>query len=61
MQALADGKENAIVECNPLLGSNAFDAVNDALAGKTLEKKTIQKDAVFDQAGARPRMPDRKY
>src|SRR5205823_8301693 len=42
--AMIDGKLNCTVECNPLLGPAAFDAVTDALAGKKLEKRTIVKD-----------------
>ncbi|MFA6450851.1 MAG: ABC transporter substrate-binding protein [bacterium] len=60
-QAMIDGKLNATVECNPLLGPMAFDAVNAALAGDKLEKMTVVKDQVFDQTVAKQTLPDRKY
>ncbi|HOX28649.1 MAG TPA: ABC transporter substrate-binding protein [bacterium] len=59
--AMIDGKLNATVECNPLLGPMAFDAVKAALGGETLPKKTVVKDSVFDQTNAKQTLPDRKY
>ena len=32
LQALIDGKSNAVIECNPLLGPQAFDAVKKIIA-----------------------------
>jgi simple sugar transport system substrate-binding protein len=61
IQAIADGKANCTVECNPLLGPAAFDAVKDAVDGKTLEKKIIAKDALFDESNAKQVLPERKY
>jgi len=60
-QAMIDGKLNATVECNPLLGPMAFDAVKAALAGEKLPKKTVVEDEVFDQTMAKQVLPDRKY
>jgi galactofuranose transport system substrate-binding protein len=60
-QAMIDGKLNATVECNPLLGPMAFDAVKAALAGQKLEKKTVVKDQVFDETVAKQTLPTRKY
>ena len=60
-QAMADGKLNATVECNPLLGPEAFDAVNSALEKKTLSKKTIIQDKVFDSASAKDFIGSRQY
>ncbi len=60
-QALVDGKLNLTVECNPLLGPMAFDAVEAAVAGKELPKKTIVKDSMFDQAAAKEAIATRKY
>jgi galactofuranose transport system substrate-binding protein len=59
--AMIAGKANATVECNPLLGPMAFDAVGDALAGKALPKKTVVKDQLFDQTVAKKALPSRKY
>jgi simple sugar transport system substrate-binding protein len=60
-EAIAAGKMNATVECNPLLGPSAFDAAEKLLAGKTVEKKIITKDNLFDQTTAAKALPDRKY
>ncbi|MEW6253279.1 MAG: ABC transporter substrate-binding protein [Planctomycetota bacterium] len=60
-EAMIAGKLNATVECNPLLGPAAFDAVAAALAGKELPKKTIVKDQLFEQSVAKEVLPARKY
>jgi galactofuranose transport system substrate-binding protein len=59
--AMVEGKLNCSVECNPLLGPMAFDAVEKALAGQKLPKKTVVQDKVFDQANAKEVLPTRKY
>lgn len=61
MQALADGKINYIVECNPLLGEQAAELVKAVVAGETVEKRTIVEDQAFDQEAAQEALPDRKY
>lgn len=61
MQALADGKINYIVECNPLLGELAAGLVKDVLDGKDIERATFVEDAEFDQEAAKAALPDRKY
>jgi len=61
MEAVAAGKLNCTVECNPLLGPAAFDAVEAAVAGKELPKKTIVKDELFDETNAKEALPNRKY
>ena len=60
-QALIDGKLNLTVECNPLLGPMAFDAVEAALAGKKLPKWTVVQDRMFDREAARKEFASRKY
>lgn len=60
-EAMIAGKLNCTVECSPLLGPAAFDAVRDALAGKQLSKKIIVKDETFDQSVAEKVLPTRKY
>jgi galactofuranose transport system substrate-binding protein len=59
--AMVAGKLNCTVECNPLLGPAAFDAIEALKAGKTLPKKTIVKDQVFDQSVAQEVIASRKY
>jgi galactofuranose transport system substrate-binding protein len=60
-EAMVAGKLNCSVECNPLLGPAAFDAVEAALAGKEVPKKTIVKDELFDQSTAKDVIATRKY
>ena len=60
-QAMVAGELNCTVECNPLLGPAAFDALEKALKGEALPKKTVVQDRVFDQAVARDELPNRKY
>lgn len=60
-EAMVAGKLNCTVECNPLLGPPAFDAVEAALGGKKLPKKTVVKDQVFDQSVAKDVIGQRKY
>ncbi len=61
LQAIVDGKLNCSVECNPLLGPFLFDAIEAVLAGKTLPKRTVVEDLMFDSTNAATALPDRKY
>jgi galactofuranose transport system substrate-binding protein len=60
-EAMVAGKLNCTVECNPLLGPAAFDAINAFRAGKAVPKKTIVQDQVFDQSAAKDVIASRKY
>jgi simple sugar transport system substrate-binding protein len=62
LAAILDGKINCIVECNPLLGPDAFDAVEAAIKGQTLPKHKTEADALFDQKNmTKEILADRKY
>lgn len=60
-EAMVAGKLNCTVECNPLLGPLAFDAVEKALKGGALPKRTVVPDRVFDQATAKDIIATRQY
>jgi len=60
-EAMVAGKLNCTVECNPLLGPAAFDAVEALHAGKSVPKKSIVQDKVFDQSTAKATIDSRKY
>jgi galactofuranose transport system substrate-binding protein len=60
-EAMVAGKLNATVECNPLLGPLAFDAVEQALAGETLPKRIVVEDKVYDQSIASEVIGSRLY
>lgn len=61
MEALAAGKINYIVECNPLLGPDLAEIINTLEEGGTVEKRIVTEDQAFDQAAAKEALPDRKY
>lgn len=60
-EAMVAGKLNCTVECSPLLGPPAFDAVEKAVNGEKLPKLTVVNDQVFDQSTARDVIASRKY
>ncbi|HPP75370.1 MAG TPA: ABC transporter substrate-binding protein [Armatimonadota bacterium] len=60
-QAMVDGKLNATVECNPLLGPLAFDAVEKLVNGESVPKKIVVEDKIFTQDVAKNVIKDRKY
>ncbi|MFE5292745.1 ABC transporter substrate-binding protein [Isoptericola sp. NPDC056618] len=61
MQALADGKINYIVECNPLLGPDLAEIAKKVVAGEEVEKRIVTQDEAFDQEAAKAALPDRQY
>jgi simple sugar transport system substrate-binding protein len=61
MQALADGKFNYIVECNPLLGPQLMDLAKQVVAGEQVPDRVVTPDEAFDQQQAAAVLPDRKY
>jgi simple sugar transport system substrate-binding protein/ribose transport system substrate-binding protein len=61
MQALADGKFNYIVECNPLLGPDLAEIIKKTVAGEPVEARIVTHDEAFDQEGAQAALPDRQY
>lgn len=61
MTAAAEGKINFIVECNPLLGPQLMQAVNDVLAGKDIPKRIVTEEGTFTSEEAKAALPDRKY
>lgn len=60
-EAMVAGKLNATVECNPLLGPAAFDAIEKLRAGQSLPKTIVVRDELFDQAQAKDVVETRKY
>ncbi|MEK3890820.1 ABC transporter substrate-binding protein [Bacillus sp. FSL K6-3431] len=60
-EAIADGKMNAVVECNPLLGPQLKQAILDFKAGKVVEKWIKTEEDVFVGQDAIDALPDRKY
>lgn len=61
MQALADGKINYIVECNPMLGEDLAEIAKKVVAGEPVEKRIVVEDAAFTQEQAAEALPNRQY
>jgi ABC-type sugar transport system substrate-binding protein len=60
-EAMAAGKMNCTVECNPQIGPQLFDAVEAIKAGKKLPKRISVKEGVFEQSQAAAELPKRTY
>ena len=61
MTALAQGKFNYIVECNPLLGPQLMDLAEQVVAGEEVPKRVETKEGAFTPEQAKAALPDRKY
>ncbi|GAA4684894.1 ABC transporter substrate-binding protein [Nocardioides nanhaiensis] len=61
MQALADGKINFIVECNPLLGPQLMELAEKVVAGEEVESRVVTEETTFTQEQAAEALPDRQY
>ncbi|MFI7410166.1 ABC transporter substrate-binding protein [Streptomyces sp. NPDC049627] len=59
--AMSEGKINAIVECNPLLGPQLMDVVKKVKNGEKVERWVKTKESDFMQDQAKAALPDRKY
>ncbi len=60
-EAMVEGKLNATVECTPLLGPGAFDALERYLAGEKLPKWIKSEDRTFSMEVAKDVIDSRKY
>ena len=61
MAALAEGKINFIVECNPLLGPQLMELAEKVVAGESVEKRVVTEEASFTQEQAVEALPTREY
>jgi len=60
-QAMIDGKLNATIECNPLLGPQFFDLALKVVNGETVPKWIPSEEGVFFPEDAAELLPSRKY
>jgi len=60
-EAMVAGELNASIECNPLLGPQAVQAVRDLRDGKKLPAKIYTIEGVFDETNAAAALPTRQY
>ena len=61
MTALAEGKINYIVECNPLLGPQFYEVALKAVNGESMPKWIPSKEGIFLPETAAKDLPNRKY
>jgi ABC-type sugar transport system substrate-binding protein len=61
VKAVADGRLNCTVECNPLFGPKVYDTAAKLLHGETVPKKAFNKDELFDATNAAKALPSRQY
>ena len=61
VQAVVDGKINCTVECNPLFGPKVYDTIARVLAGEKVERKSFNKDELFDATNAAAVIATRQY
>jgi galactofuranose transport system substrate-binding protein len=60
-EAMAEGKINCVVECNPLIGPQLFDAAESLAAGKQVARRIETEETMVDQSQAAAELPKRKY
>lgn len=60
-EAMAAGKSNVTVECNPLLGPQIMDTAKKLAAGQTVSKWIKSNEGIYRMATAKKDLPNRKY
>ena len=60
-QDIVNGDANCTVECNPLLGPQAVQAIHDLRDGKKLPGRIWTIESQFDATNAAAALPDRQY
>ncbi|GGH12222.1 ABC transporter substrate-binding protein [Paenibacillus segetis] len=61
LEKMIEGKINFVVECNPLLGPNLMQVVNEIIEGRTLPKRIVTAESVFTEVTAEREVNNRKY
>lgn len=60
-EAMVKGEMNATIECSPLLGPQAVQAVTDLRDGKKIPARIFTIEGIFDQTNAAAALPSRQY
>jgi len=60
-EAMVAGEYNCTVECNPLLGPQAIQALSDLRDGKKIPARIWTIEGIFDQTTAAATLPTRQY
>ncbi|WZH52489.1 MAG: ABC transporter substrate-binding protein [Nocardioides alkalitolerans] len=61
MTALAEGKINYIVECNPLLGPQLMELAQKVIDGEEVPRRVVTEETTFTQEQAAEALPTRQY
>ncbi|CAN3128328.1 ABC transporter substrate-binding protein [Mycobacterium sp. smrl_JER01] len=61
MRALAEGKFNFLVECNPLLGPQLMELAEQVVAGEPVPARVVVPDETFTTQQAIEALPNRQY
>lgn len=60
-EAMADGKMNVTIECNPLFGPQLVELIDDYFAGEELDKRVVVEEGMFTMDQAEALLPTREY
>ena len=60
-EAMAEGKLNCTVECNPMIGPQVFDLVEKIARGESVPKRIAVEEGVYTQEQAKEALPSRQY
>lgn len=60
-EAMAAGKANVTVECNPLLGPQIMETAKKLAAGQTVPKRIKSNEGIYRMNQAKKELPNRKY
>lgn len=60
-EMMVQGKINAVVECNPMLGPNVMQAVLELMEGRTLPKRIITPERIYTEVTAEREVANRIY
>jgi len=61
MIAASEGKINFIVECNPMLGPQLMEMVQNVVDGKDIPRRVATEEATFTSEQAKEALPSRAY
>lgn len=60
-EAMADGKMNVTIECNPLFGEQLVEIIEAHMAGEEVEKRIAVEEGVYTMDQAEELLPEREY
>ncbi|MFC4065762.1 ABC transporter substrate-binding protein [Actinoplanes subglobosus] len=61
LTALAEGRLNYVIECNPLLGPQLMELVGKVRTGQSIPRRVVVDETAFDREAAKAVLPNRQY